>query len=314
MIYLSFIEPAKVVVPVLREAEIGRLREKVVVKTNYGLNEIGFDMTVSRAHARIYAESGKYYIQDLGSLNGTRINGKIIDGWLYKAKSLPAEIADGSIVEIGMQTLMIIRSEKEDKRTGEESYILFLLQKYLDDAIKVLLDFKYKKEEKDFKKFFDILKFIHMKKTFLKLMDEVSKESSEVLREHIQLIEDDYKFYLNSKKSIELMNLLELLKSNIEIERIREKVSKPKISMEELERKYIEAICSLLINCARIGRRVEVMRYLEEIKKYSKGRLKDEIDNAIGELELMIKNGVEINENFIEKLEVLANRIKIASL
>ncbi|MCS7094168.1 MAG: hypothetical protein RMJ18_03235, partial [Candidatus Aenigmarchaeota archaeon] len=250
----------------------------------------------------------------LGSLNGTRINGKIIDGWLYKAKSLPSEIADGSIVEIGMQTLMIIRSEKEDKRTDEESCILFLLQKYLDDAIKVLLDFKYKKEEKDFKKFFDILKFIYMKKTFLKLMDEVSKESSEVLREHIQLIEDDYKFYLNSKKSIELINLLESLKSNIEIERIREKVSKPKISMEELERKYIEAICSLLINCARIGRRVEVMRYLEEIKKYSKGRLKDEIDNAIGELELMIKNGVEINENFIEKLEVLANRIKIASL
>ena len=36
--------------------------------------------TVSRLHARIFCQEGEYYLEDLNSRNGTRLNGNLLDG------------------------------------------------------------------------------------------------------------------------------------------------------------------------------------------------------------------------------------------
>jgi len=50
------------------------------------------NMTVSRRHALIEEEDGVLVLKDLGSLNGTWIDGKIADH---------AELSDGTLVQIG---------------------------------------------------------------------------------------------------------------------------------------------------------------------------------------------------------------------
>ena len=51
------------------------------------------DVTVSRRHAEIYRRGPKYFVRDVGSLNGTYVNRKRIDD---------VELADGDQLQIGM--------------------------------------------------------------------------------------------------------------------------------------------------------------------------------------------------------------------
>ena len=48
--------------------------------------------SISRKHARIYSQGGKYFLQDLGSTNGTFVNGKLIE---------KAEIVDRDVLATG---------------------------------------------------------------------------------------------------------------------------------------------------------------------------------------------------------------------
>lgn len=59
-------------VPVVEGAEvlIGRGREATV--------QINYDAQVSRRHARVFARDGRYYVEDLGSVAGTWVNGERI--------------------------------------------------------------------------------------------------------------------------------------------------------------------------------------------------------------------------------------------
>jgi hypothetical protein len=59
------------------------------------------DCTVSRQHLLIYREGNKYYAVDLGSLNGTYVNGMLIPGWRRKTKSASIEVKPGSRILIG---------------------------------------------------------------------------------------------------------------------------------------------------------------------------------------------------------------------
>ncbi|MFN2133990.1 MAG: FHA domain-containing protein [Anaerolineae bacterium] len=49
---------------------------------------------VSRQHAEIYFESGRYYLRDLGSKNGTYVNGQAV--------SIPVEMYDGDVIQIAL--------------------------------------------------------------------------------------------------------------------------------------------------------------------------------------------------------------------
>jgi len=55
------------------------------------------DETVSRHHAEIYCESGRWFIRDKGGVNTTRINGKVITG--------PTELRDGHLIDVGKTSL-----------------------------------------------------------------------------------------------------------------------------------------------------------------------------------------------------------------
>ncbi len=60
------------------------------------------DPSVSRPHARLNLENGHWHIRDLGSANGTMVNGKPIDGQ-------GTQLSDGDIVAFGA-TLALFRA------------------------------------------------------------------------------------------------------------------------------------------------------------------------------------------------------------
>ena len=68
------------------------------------------DMTVSRTHAKILRSAAGTLIEDLGSLNGTWVDGAIVNS---------APLHDGSSVQIGTFTLIYHESNAERIETGE---------------------------------------------------------------------------------------------------------------------------------------------------------------------------------------------------
>ena len=68
------------------------------------------DMTVSRAHAKIVRNAAGVLIEDLGSLNGTWVDGALVNS---------APLHDGSSVQIGTFTLIYHESQAERIETGE---------------------------------------------------------------------------------------------------------------------------------------------------------------------------------------------------
>src|SRR5262244_2775646 len=78
-------EGRKTVVPFVRdEITIGRQEGNTIRLT---------ERNVSRRHARLVRQNGHVLIEDLGSYNGTRINGERIQG--------QSEISDGDLIQIG---------------------------------------------------------------------------------------------------------------------------------------------------------------------------------------------------------------------
>lgn len=63
------------------------------------------DMQVSRVHAKIWLENGKYWLEDLNSTNGTTVNSiEITDRY---------ELREGDEIRIGGKTtLMLIKTEQ----------------------------------------------------------------------------------------------------------------------------------------------------------------------------------------------------------
>ena len=68
------------------------------------------DRTVSRRHAHLSIQGGRAIIEDLGSLNGTWVDGAIVNA---------APLHDGSSVQIGTFTLIYHESTPERIETGE---------------------------------------------------------------------------------------------------------------------------------------------------------------------------------------------------
>jgi len=56
---------------------------------------------VSRRHARLTLQSGNYILEDLGSTNGTRLNGKTVQS---------RELADGDKITIGTTVIEFRRA------------------------------------------------------------------------------------------------------------------------------------------------------------------------------------------------------------
>jgi pSer/pThr/pTyr-binding forkhead associated (FHA) protein len=64
------------------------------------------DVEISRRHARIVRqENGSYFIEDLGSTNGTHVNGVQIDA--------PRPLSTGDTVEVGGTTLLVEEADTQ---------------------------------------------------------------------------------------------------------------------------------------------------------------------------------------------------------
>lgn len=101
----------EIAVSLIEPAEIGRGDKDytVVVRTRGGTTSLGIaDTTVSRNHARIYTESGRLMLQDLGSKNGTLLNDSPLPGWRSRKESDPVEITENCNLKFGYNTCVRI--------------------------------------------------------------------------------------------------------------------------------------------------------------------------------------------------------------
>ncbi|MDJ0975758.1 MAG: sigma 54-interacting transcriptional regulator [Planctomycetota bacterium] len=91
-------EPARVAVE--GEIAIGRAREATLRI---------FDETASRRHARVFVRDGRVILEDLGSANGTVLNGEPIQG--------EAVLFHGDVIEIGEIQLRFVSAEATERDT-----------------------------------------------------------------------------------------------------------------------------------------------------------------------------------------------------
>jgi pSer/pThr/pTyr-binding forkhead associated (FHA) protein len=77
------------------------LRDSVTIGRAASCDLVVSDNYVSNVHARIFAKDGTYWLEDLGSTNGTYVNrGKV---------SVPVAIGPGDDVKVGKATLELRR-------------------------------------------------------------------------------------------------------------------------------------------------------------------------------------------------------------
>jgi len=106
--YLVFEKPSRLVVTFNSAAKIFRKDWEVYVEADGVLHKVGADSTVSRrtderdAHAVIFVEGGKLYIKDLGSTNGTFVNGARIEPFK------PVEVSPNDTIALGRETTVRI--------------------------------------------------------------------------------------------------------------------------------------------------------------------------------------------------------------
>jgi sigma-B regulation protein RsbU (phosphoserine phosphatase) len=57
------------------------------------------DRSMSRMHARLYQDQGKWFVEDLGSRNGTLLGGRAVDH--------PAQLGHGSVIQVGSTSITL---------------------------------------------------------------------------------------------------------------------------------------------------------------------------------------------------------------
>jgi diguanylate cyclase (GGDEF)-like protein len=95
------------------------------------------DDGISRSHARIRAETGRAWVEDLGSRNGTFLNGAKV--------ATPTELRDGDKIQVGRNT--VIRFGFQDDL--DESFHENLMSSALRDGLTKLFNKRYFMERLD---------------------------------------------------------------------------------------------------------------------------------------------------------------------
>jgi serine phosphatase RsbU (regulator of sigma subunit)/pSer/pThr/pTyr-binding forkhead associated (FHA) protein len=90
------------------------------------------DSTVSRRHARITRDSAGYWVDDVGSQHGTRVNGELIHG--------PRQLRDGDEIQLSQVKLVFVESSLEFTDTNEPLQVTLERPSTIVTAINVLTD------------------------------------------------------------------------------------------------------------------------------------------------------------------------------
>lgn len=109
-------------------AEVGRMRELDISLQ---------DPSISKLHAIIEQIDGRYVVADLGSKNGTRLNGVPVDGTQH--------LSVGDRIEFGTVELVVGSMQGSDATSGQAALLLRLCQSLLsapglDELLRVALD------------------------------------------------------------------------------------------------------------------------------------------------------------------------------
>ena len=81
-------------------------RTPMVIGRGRAADLVLHEATISRAHALLGLEAGNVYVQDLGSMNGTLVNGERQDR---------ADLVDGDEISMGRLSLRILVGAGESK-------------------------------------------------------------------------------------------------------------------------------------------------------------------------------------------------------
>ena len=85
-----------------KPVHLGRLDPSANVYPEVDLtNDGGLEYGISRKHARLYTRKGGVFVEDLGSTNGTFINGTRI------ASYLPEQLLDGDVLLLGRLAVVV---------------------------------------------------------------------------------------------------------------------------------------------------------------------------------------------------------------
>ena len=91
----------RIVEPPERRGQVYEVGEEVTVGRSPGCGMALADATVSQLHARLFRRDGNVYIEDLGSTNGTWVNGGRVSG--------PAPLRRGDRVQVGGTVLEVAK-------------------------------------------------------------------------------------------------------------------------------------------------------------------------------------------------------------
>jgi uncharacterized membrane protein YdfJ with MMPL/SSD domain/pSer/pThr/pTyr-binding forkhead associated (FHA) protein len=72
----------------------------VIGRSELGDGSLGGDPELSRRHARVFERDGRLLVEDLGSSNGTLVNGRPVEG--------PTEIGPGDVIDLGSTRLEVV--------------------------------------------------------------------------------------------------------------------------------------------------------------------------------------------------------------
>jgi pSer/pThr/pTyr-binding forkhead associated (FHA) protein len=78
--------------------EVAIDRDWLVIGRGRGADLVIADATISRAHAAIAFDGARFFLQDLGSTNGTRVNGK---------RETRVRLQDGDELQLGKLRLRV---------------------------------------------------------------------------------------------------------------------------------------------------------------------------------------------------------------
>ena len=118
--------------------------------------------------------------------------------------------------------------------------------------------------------------------------------------------------FLKALDSIEeLIREKEKFKDTLTKTTQRLKISTDKKEIEKLTKDLIETTVKLALNCARVNDKVGLLDTLELLRDYVKSEEnRKDLEKAISHIEYLIKEGIPIGEDTVERLKVLLNRIK----
>lgn len=87
--------------------------ERLVIGRGTDADVVVDNTAISRKHTAIERKNGVYFIEDLGSLNGTMVNGKKIDSYV--------QLFDDDVVEVGKFLLLPVEALKDQSFSSQSA-------------------------------------------------------------------------------------------------------------------------------------------------------------------------------------------------